>query len=334
MGSTLRDTMHSLVSDVEPMVKSKHLYTFTYDKYEAELANLECKLIFGLVGKDKLLWSDKTIDPSTSAFVKQRIDVFAMHTNYALLLAEIKTSKLCVEGFKVEYLVLDGDQTAYDGRLDKLKDIGYCIEGNPDYYHPSITYTLCKFEENWIFGILIKDKFDWYKHKNKPRSYSNSIGPNIAKALVNIASKAYKKTSLLDACCGVGTIMLEACFAGYTIEGTDINWKICKNARENLAYFEYDATVYRSDIKDLEKRYDAAIVDLPYNLLSQATEETTLHIIRSTSALTHRLVIVSTTDISELIHQAGLFLIDSCRVGKRGKTVFERRVWVCERRVD
>lgn len=181
------------------------------------------------------------------------------------------------------------------------------------------------------FGILIKNKFAWYKHRKKPYSYCNSINANIAKALVNIAAKSNKEKTLLDACCGVGTIMLEACFSGNNIEGCDINWKICNNARKNLSHFNYKANIYRSDIKDISKRYDAAIIDLPYNLYSRATDSEILNIVKSTAKITDRLVIVSTSDITNLINNTGFRLLDYCKVSKRGKTNFARKIWVCEK---
>ena len=154
---------------------------------------------------------------------------------------------------------------------------------------------------------------------------------SIAKALVNIAAKANKETTLLDACCGAGTIMLEACFTGNTIEGCDINWKMCKQARENLSFFNYKAKIYRSDIKDISHRYKAAIIDLPYNLYSSADDTQILHIIESTAEITNRLVIVSTSDITNFISQAGLRISDYCDVSKRGKAIFTRKIWVCEK---
>ena len=178
---------------------------------------------------------------------------------------------------------------------------------------------------------MIKENYDWHKHTKKPCSYSNSISINIAKALVNIAAKGDKKKKLLDACCGVGTILLEACFAGYNMEGCDINWKLCKNARENLSYFNYNTTVYRSDIKDISKRYDAAIIDLPYNLLSCVTDNDVLHIIKATTAITDRMVIVSTSDIENLVNKTGFRISDYCSVRKQGKRTFVRKIWLCEK---
>lgn len=179
--------------------------------------------------------------------------------------------------------------------------------------------------------MFIKNNFKWHKHKSKPFSYSNSINVSIAKSLVNIAAKGNKQQKLLDTCCGVGTILLEGCFAGYNIEGCDINWKVCKQARENLSHFNYTTNVYRSDIKDMQNKYDAAIIDLPYNLFSHATDTHLSNIIESATKIANQLIIVSTTDISELINSAGLNVSDYCSVNKIGKTKFNRKIWICEK---
>jgi len=313
------------------MYTNKHIYTFVYENAEIELCKLESKYLFKEEEQNKQLFSNIKIEPSCSAYIKNRLDIISFSEDYSTLIQNIKEENICVEGFKVEYIVLDKDKTEYSERLSKLKDVGYSIEGTPDYYKPTKTYALCYFEGFWNFGVLIKDSFDWHKHKKKPCSFSNSININIAKALVNIATKTNKEISLIDACCGVGTIMLEACFAGNNIEGCEINWKICKNARQNIAHFNYTANVYRSDISDIKKRYDTAILDLPYNLFSSASESDILHIIKSTAKVSDRLVIVSTTDISGIINNTGFKILDYCSVGKSGKRSFTRKIWVCEK---
>lgn len=321
----------SLLLKSKYMQIDKYIYTFSYDNAESELCKLESRCIFNAEEKNRLLSSDIKIDPSSSAYIKKRLDIISFSDDFAALISTIKKEGICAEDFKIEYLVVDGDTTEYAIRLKKLREIGYSIDGDTDYHHPKITYALCYYEGIWRFGILHKDDFAWHKHKQKPCSYSNSINMSIAKALVNIAAKANKENKLLDACCGVGTIMLEACFSGNSIEGCDINAKICQDARKNLAHFNYTAPVYYSDIKDISTRYDAAIIDLPYNLFSRATDSAILHIIESTAKITNRLVIVSTSDISNLISNTGFKLTDYCSAGKRGKTHFARKIWVCEK---
>ncbi len=311
----------------------KHLYLFDYHHTESDLCKLESKYLFGEGEEGKVLLSEISVEPSCSAFIKKRLDLISTSQDYDGLLALIEEASISAEGFKVEYLIFEGDTTRYAERLDKLRDIGFRIEGIPDYHKPKSTYALCRYEGYWVFGKLIKDSFDWHKHKQKPHSYSNSISSSIAKSLVNIAARGRKEAKLLDACCGVGTIMLEACYAGYQIEGCEINRKICEDARTNLAHFRYGAAVYRSDIGDLALRYDAAIIDLPYNLLSDAGDADIAHIIESAGKRADRLVIVSTSDIEGIIVKAGFNMADHCTVRKKGKRTFARRVWVCEKKL-
>ncbi len=313
------------------MEVNTYLYTFRYDITESEVCKLESRYLFRQEERNKVLSSYIRMEPSHSAFIKGRLDVVASAKDYSVLIQEIKELKLCFEGFKIEYLVVEGDATTYEERIEKLTEIGYGIEGVPDYYHPTRTYGLCFYEGLWWFGVLNKNNFEWFKHKQKPCSYSNSISMPIAKALVNVAAQLDREKRLLDACCGVGTIMLEACFAGISIEGCDINWKLCHNARENLDHFNYQSIVYRSDIKDISEQYDAAILDLPYNLSSRVTESDIVHIVESAAKVADRLVIVSTSDISDVIIQTGFNVADHCCVRKSGKKTFARQIWVCER---
>ncbi len=312
------------------MHKAKHIYSFNYDHNESDLCKLESRQLFEKEEKDKMLFSNTKIDPSSSAFIKRRIDIICSDVDYHSLLQKVKNEKIIEDGFKGEYVVLNGDKTPYKERLKKLKDIGYCIDGEPEYYHPIITYALGWNEGIWYFGVLAKNNFAWKSHNEKPFSYSNSVGLHIAKSLVNIASKGNKEITLLDACCGAATIILEACFAGYQIEGCDINPKIHHHAGKNISHFGYSAKLYCSDIKDITKKYDAAIVDLPYNMYSYATDDELFHIIASTTKITNRLIIVSTSDITGLIAKAGLKITDECKVSKIGKAYFIRNIWVCE----
>ena len=311
------------------MHKNKYLYVFRYDKSENALCKLESKYIFDKEEKNKFLFSNKKIDPSSSAFIKRRLDIISSSKSYTTLLNLIKSERICTVGFKVEYLVLNGDKTEYALRLNKLKDVGYSIDAIPDYYNPTTTYAICYHGDTWYFGTLNRNNFAWEKHKQKPKTFSNSLNISIAKALVNIAANSNKETEILDACCGVGTIMLEACYEGYNIEGCDINWKICRNARENLSHFNYSSKVYCTDINDLSKRYDVAILDLPYNLYSAASDDQILHIIKSVAAIADRLVIVSISDIKEIIKNIGFKILDYCNTSKGGKSNFTRNIWVC-----
>ncbi len=315
------------------MLNHRYIYSYKYDTHNDQLCKLESRQIFDKEENNNLLFSDIKVDPSISPFIKKRFEIIICSEDYSDLLDKIRNENIEIDGFKVEYLVLDGDSTSYPERLNKLKEVGFCIEGDPDYYTPLITYSICKYNDFWYFGLLEKHNKDWFKHKNKPCSFSSAINMDIAKTLVSIASKGNKGIRLLDACCGVGTVMLEACIAGFDIEGCDINWKAVKYTRENLAHYNYEARVYRSDIKDLKTKYDTIIVDLPYNLYTFSNGTITFNIIDSVAKLATRIVIVSTLDIETMINKSGLKVSDFCSVEKKGKK-FSRNIWVCEKELS
>lgn len=311
--------------------RHRYLYSFKYDFHHTELCKLESRQIFDKEATNKVLFSDIRIDPTVSPFIKNRLEIILSANNYPEFLKDIEQENIHIEGFKVEYLILDGDAADFGERRLKSRDIGYRIEGEPDFDHPTVTYAIGRFEDIWYFGIQETHDPDWHKHKQKPCTFSNSISMTIAKTLVSLAAKGNKSNHLLDACCGVGTVMLEACCAGFNIEGCDINWKAVKHTRENLVHFDYAANVICSDIKDHETQYAAAIIDLPYNLYSYSNDTIAQGIIESTAKLTNRIVVVSIADIESIIEKSGLTVADFCTVEKKGKSKFVRKIWICEK---
>jgi hypothetical protein len=194
------------------MPKHNHIYAFNYDFNEYSLCKLESKYTFNEAEKNKFLFSNLKIEPSSSAFIKKRLDIVTWSEDYDELIRQVKHENFCIERFKVEFLILHGDSTESPQRLQKCRDIGMSINGEPDYYNPTTIYSLCFYNGAWNFGELIKNSFQWHNHKEKPNSFSNSITMSIGKSLVNIATKSNKEAKLLDACSGVGTILLEGCF--------------------------------------------------------------------------------------------------------------------------
>lgn len=310
----------------------KFIYSFNYDYHHEELCKLESRQLFGMEVEDKFLFSDIEIDPSISPFIRSRMDVLSSLEDYDTFLQDIIKLNIELHDFNVEYLILAGDTANKAERREKQKDIGFCIHGRPDFKNPVITYAISHYQDVWYFGVLHKENVAWHEHRQKPHSFSNSIGTIIAKSLVSIASQGNKDNTLLDACCGVGTVVLEACISGFLIEGCDINTRAYHHAVQNLEHYNYTAKLHLSDIKDLETTYNAAIIDLPYNLYSLTGDNNTAkHIIEATATLTDRIVIVSIADIASEIASAGLQVIDHCNVVKRGKSLFTRKIWVCER---
>ncbi|MGO4269717.1 TRM11 family methyltransferase [Paenibacillus sp. TAF58] len=73
-------------------------------------------------------------------------------------------------------------------------------------------------------------------------------------------------------------------------------------------------------------RYDALILDMPYNLCSKLPEDEQLQMLQSARRLAKRAVIVTTEQIDPLIVQAGFRIAERCTVNKGN---FSRQIIVC-----
>ena len=81
---------------------NNYIYSFTYDNTEGELCKLESRSIFNKEEKNKVLFTDIKAEPSSSAFIKSRIDIISFSEEYSTLISEIKKECICIEDFKVE----------------------------------------------------------------------------------------------------------------------------------------------------------------------------------------------------------------------------------------
>ena len=179
----------------------------------------------------------------------------------------------------------------------------------------------------WIFGEYERNDFKWQKHNDKPYSYSNALGLRMARALVNIAMKDNEEGTLIDPCCGVGTVVIEALDLGIKVKGCEISKQIAYNARENVEFLGYlRDTIVCYDMHKIKDKYDSAIIDIPYGLFSPVTLEEQKAIIHTARNICEKMVIVTFEDMEKFIVEAGFSVIDKCVVPKGN---FKRHILVC-----
>lgn len=307
-----------------------YLYNIRVREYETDLCKLEFKALFGFELNQQIFLSKVLVDPSISPYIKNRIQIIYKAGDLSDIVKYIVKDGLKAEEFLVKYVSLvKKDEFLVEGK-NICKKVGYVIEGNPSFSHPKIVYGVAYFNKQWYFGLLEENNPKWRDHNNKPHSYSSSIDINVAKALLNIGSNGDTNKTIIDPCCGVGTVLLEACFSGYTISGCEINRKVACNARENLDYFNYKSHVTIGDIKDIKDKYDVSIVDLPYGNFSLTSKENQVKIIYHAKRISKRIVLICSDDISDEITKLSLKVIDKCSLTKRKNKRFIRYVWVCE----
>lgn len=308
--------------------KIKYLYNVTYHEQEDELCSLELRSLFGFQLEKNIFFSDKNYDPSISPFIRNKLNIMYETSTFEELLLLIEENEIISPGFFVKYMELVNDDPHIKKRKYYCKEIGFKINSFPSFKNPKTTFGVICYEKNWYFGVLITNNSKWKDHNNKPFSYSSSLGINLAKVLVNVASNGDYSKKIIDPCCGVGTVLLEGLFAGYNIEGREINEKVADSAKGNLLHYNYDNVVTTGDIKDITKNYDVSIIDLPYGIFSHANTDNQKKIISNAKRISKKIILVSSVDIKEDISNQNLIIIDYCKVSKSKN--FARHIWVCK----
>lgn len=301
----------------------KYLYIIKYPEYEKELCKMEQRSLFG-EDTDKLyIYSDIRINPSRSPFIKERIEILDYKDN----IDDITIPSETYNKFKVVFQNVEDEHIEYNSKLKAVKDIAARIQGEPDIHNPNVMFAITYHRDKWIFGKYKRNDLSWHIHESKPNNYSNALGIRTARALVNIAIGNDFNKFLVDPCCGIGTVVIEALSMDINVKGYEIKKQIASRARRNLEFFGYDMNYIKSgDINDLTSKYDVAIIDLPYGFFTPISLEEQVNIIKSARRISEELILVVFEDMKKIIEEAGFKIVETAIISK-GK--FKRIVHKC-----
>ncbi len=306
---------------------SKYFYFINCSEMEKELCNMEMRSVFGKEPKAKYLFSEKNFEPSRSPFIKLQIKSIYVEKSLENIINKIKGDKISYDAFKVNYIKSEDGDVSYEERLKAVKEIGFVVTGFPDIHNPKIELAITKVKDKWIFGELIRNNFHWQKHNDKPHSYSNAVPLRMARALVNIAVGDNRELTLVDPCCGVGTVVIEALDLGINVKGYEISKPIACNARNNIEFLGYNREIITSgDMHDINETFDVAIVDIPYGLYSPVTLQEQVDIISTSRRIARKMVIITFEDMDNLIISAGFQIVEKCYM-KKGNMI--RQISIC-----
>lgn len=305
----------------------KNIYIINYPEYEKDLCKMEQRVLFGKDTDEKYLFSNKDINVSRSPFLKEKIEIMYSSNSFQDIIKYVCDKKLSFNSYKVIYVKLSNNDLPYKERINCVKEIGYRIIGTCDMNNPKNIIALLKFKDTWIIGNYIKNDLKWHIHEDKPKNYSNSIGVRLARAIINIAAGNDLDKTLIDPCCGVGTVVLEGLSMNINITGCEINKQIAANARRNLEFFGYDKDNIKCfNMHNIKQKYDTAIIDLPYGLFTPISKEEQVNIIKTARKITNKLVIILFEDMDDILINCGFNIIDKCIVSKG---LFKRQVLIC-----
>ncbi|OXM85348.1 RNA methyltransferase [Paenibacillus rigui] len=303
-----------------------YLYTWTAHEEELSLCKLELKVLLGCIPEERIVASERRIDPSRSPFVKHRLDVLLEGEDLPELSRQVAEMEL-EEGatFKVVFLDSDGSVDYAEARAIE-RVLGLHIRGKAEMRRPDRLFGVARTHGRWRFGACHGSEAVWLRHQAKPQHYSTALSTRVARAVANIAVPEPAGVRAIDPCCGIGTVLIEALSMGVDIVGYDINPLAVRGARANLAHFGFPDVAAIGDIRQLGGAYDTAILDMPYNLCSKLPPDEQLAMLASARRLASRAVIVTTEDIDAMLQRVGFRITDRCVVRKGA---FARHILVC-----
>jgi tRNA (guanine10-N2)-dimethyltransferase len=304
-----------------------NFYTINYSRFTADLCRLEMSVLFNHLTEEKYFFSNQLIKPSRSPFIKERLVIIYEGESLDSLVGQVLASQFAAEQFRVTYIQAEHGSADYQERLQSGRVLGTAIFGKADIRNPMVTFGVTCVQGKWYFGRYEKNDYSWHYHDKKPHTYSSSISFRVARALVNIGVGPDTGRTLIDPCCGVGTVVIEALSMGIDARGREINKPIAWNAKENVAFFGYPDTITEGDMHDIEEHFDVAIVDIPYGLYQAVTAEEQLEIIKTARRICNRMILVTFENMDEMIAEAGFKLMAKATVSKEK---MDRYVNVCE----
>ncbi|GFZ81167.1 methyltransferase [Paenibacillus marchantiophytorum] len=311
----------------------KYIYTFACHEDEQALCLLELR---SLLGADALFGaryavSARKVEPSRSPFLKLRLDVLVEAGSLPELASQVGTLAPREATFKVVFAETEA-VVRTDRQREVAREIGRHLRGKAELERPEMWFAVTELGSRWVFGECSYGEAVWLQHQQKPQNYSTALNTRVARAVVNIAVPDIAGAKVIDPCCGIGTVLIEAMSMGIDIVGTDMNPLAVRGARVNLTHFDMPDVVRIADMRTLglaagdEARYDALILDMPYNLCSKLPEDEQLDMLRAARRVAWRAVIITTEQIDALIEQAGFRIDERCIVQKSN---FSRQIIVC-----
>lgn len=302
-----------------------YLYSVSHARGEAELFKMEMKYLFNINPNKKYFIYDSYIDVNRSPFVKACIKVILTSDTLQDMVHKVRSQGISYENFKVKYIDIEGNMEFNEKhRIEGI--IGYEINGEAKIHDPDVVIGITNIEGKWILGEYQRNQRIWEQHNSRPRQYCNSLPTKVSRAIVNIAAGRDKDIKIVDPCCGIGTVVIEALSMGVDVKGYDINQKVVEGAKANIDFFGYPDVISEGDISKLQGKYDIAIIDIPYGLLSRTTKEAQSEIIDSAREIASKLILISLNEMDKEIHDAGFSIIDRCHVFKGD---FKRYITIC-----
>jgi tRNA G10 N-methylase Trm11 len=274
----------------------------------------ECRSLTAATPDENGLAACASIDQvAQSAYIHSGLRRLAQAPSLDELAAQVAVLGLATEGFRIELLRLSEDSPLDRGRA--ITALANAIPAYPNLDHPQVRYVLIDRPDGMHFTqIIIENTGDYKRHQSKPYHTSSSLPAQLARGMVNLVVQNAR--SILDPCCGTGSLLLEACALGLQAYGSDRSPAMVGMTRRNLAHFGYTAAANRQDARQTQQTADAVVTDLPYGRFLQMDSENVKAILANCARLAPQAVFAAGADLSGWLEEAGYTEIEVLPVQK------------------
>ena len=279
-----------------------------------ELVSAECEALTGSKPARDGITTCREIEAIwRGAYVLRGVHLLASAGTLDALVNEISSLAIPADDFRIEVAQLkQGERISERQTILALADV---LHGNPNLDAPRHRFVALNREDGLYFGeVVVESDHSYKRHASKPYHMSSSLSSQMARALVNLAAPS--TATLLDPCCGTGSILLEAKLLGLTAYGCDINPRMVGMSRKNLAYFGYTAQVQLLEARDCQQQADAVVTDLPYGRFQIMEESNIRGILEQCTHLAPESIFVAGENLTHWMEDSGYEQIEVYQVMK------------------
>ncbi|MGC9395127.1 MAG: TRM11 family SAM-dependent methyltransferase [Anaerolineae bacterium] len=248
-----------------------------------------------------------------AAYVRTGLRRIAQAPTFADLLDVLRRTPLDLDDFRVDALYLSGRfPVSQQEAIIAAADAIHCRANLAAPRHRLLL--VAQRETFWIGEIQAEATQSYAPHLRKPCHVSSSLEARVARALVNLVVPP--AGTLIDPCCGTGSILLEAAALGLPAYGADRNPKMVHMAQLNLLHFGYPPQVVSADARTWTQTAGALVTDLPYGRQLEPVEEDLPDILAQGARLAPLAVYVAGEDIVAQLTAAGYGDVEVLRLVK------------------
>ncbi len=302
-------------------------YLLTGPPEERELAALELWALAGVSAPGPCAEGWLAAEVTGAAYTRFCARTLAAGSSLDELVSATAAADLTVDRFRIE--VYRPAPKVPEGRTQIAKRLADAIYGWPDLDNPQVRLMVVAQPGCWRLGRLLSESSGDWRRRAAPADYSAALPAQMARALVNLV--AAPGDTLLDPCCGIGTVVVQAAQRGIRAVGVEISKKLAGRAAAFVRAADRGGLIVAADARRLGGKFEAAVLDLPYGRATLAPAGLYRDLLSNLSGMAQRVAIVAAEPLDELLAATGFRLLREARVPS-GRLTRHIHLAVSERR--